>query len=337
MSQHPTHEKLAEFAWDALEGAEAEAVEMHVASCGECALRVERVRTEARRLTAALEITVPAGLSARILDAAGGSARTESKSGAAWIGVAAAALFAVTTAWAWRGMENANRRIEKLEKEIASRPVIQNGTMADADEEFRKAVEAYGRTQAEVEVGIILAGSDWSTAGDREFANHVLLAKAETVNELLFQIAHGRVDYKELASTDFFAGIDTELREKLDAASLASVLASLDNSNRIAATAVASSLTSALQSVASLDQAQKSSLQALIVEKIAWRRDFHFLPDAVQREMAARVIGGDGLLGTEISALLNSQQKARVLAYLANAEAERARYWENLKNNANKH
>lgn len=333
MSTHPSKEKLAELAWDALEGAEADPVEEHVAGCAECALQVERVRAEARKLTAALEVNVPAGLAGRILDAVP-AAETRRGSSVAWVGLAAAALFAVTTAWAWRGMDSANRRIDRLEKELASRPTAAPVVAENLEEEMRKAVAEIGRNKADVDTGIVLAGVDPTT---RDEARPVLLARAEATTELFVQAMNGTVDYDTLRSTDMLAGIDADLKEKIKNGDLAAVLAGIDRASRGDATAAATALTNELQAIAGLDQAQADSLKALLMDKVAWRRDFHFLPEVMQRELVARAVGFGGTLRPEAGGLFNAAQKSKVVTYLASAESERARYWEGLRRKSKIH
>jgi len=339
MSMHPTNEKLAEFAWDALEGAEADAVETHVAACGDCALRVERVRAEARKLSAALEISVPAGLAARILGAAGGSAPSEPKSGgrfAAWIGVAAAALFAVASAWAWRGMDSANRRIEKLEKELASRPA-QGPVVANQTDDLDEIVNRMARLELEGDLGVAVASMPSLSPEEREVVRTLALGNLDLTSETIASLAKGKIDWSALESTDTFAGLELDLRSKFEPVDVAEIVDSFRRLSRADALAVARALVGDLVVAAGLDQAQATSLESFIVDKIAWRRDFHFLPDVVQRELAARFVGAGGILRAETASLLNDKQKSHVLTYLASAATERNRYWETLKKNANKH
>ncbi|MEK7468533.1 MAG: hypothetical protein AAB074_14070 [Planctomycetota bacterium] len=341
MNTHPNHEKLAEFAWDALEGAEADAVEMHVAGCGDCALRVERVRAEAGRIAAALETPVPAGLAARILDAEtpardpGPVAREGGHLGT-WMGLAAAALFAVTSAWAWRGMQDANRRIEKLEKDLAARPVA-GPVVANQPDDFDEILKQMARLEMEGEAGIVIASAPGLPPSDRETARAMIIAATDTTAETVAKLARKEIDWDALMSLDTFASLDPDLRAKFEPSDVADIVAGLERPSRADALAVARALVGDLIVAAGLDKAQASSLESLIVEKTAWRRDFHFLPDVVQRELAARFVGAGGSLRAESAALLNETQKARVLSFLASAETERNRYWDNLRKNAGKH
>ncbi|KAF0245586.1 MAG: hypothetical protein FD180_1454 [Planctomycetota bacterium] len=335
MSMHPTHEKLAEFAWDALEGAEADAVEKHVAACGDCALQVERVRAEARKLSAALELPIPAGLAVRILDSATPAAESGPRL-APWIGVAAAALFAVTAAWAWRGMESANRRIEKLEKELASRPTP-GPVVANQTEDIDTILKQMARIEIEGEAGTVSASVPGLTPDEKESLRGMIVDAADTIAEVLAKVARKEIDWDTLEHTDLFASLDPDLLAKFERSDFADIVAALERPSRADAIAVARALVGDLVVAAGLDQAQASSLESFIVDKTAWRRDFHFLPDVVQRELAARFVGAGGSLRPETAALLSDSQKSRVLNYLASAATERNRYWETLKKNANKH
>lgn len=332
MSAHPKHETLAEFAWDALEGAAADAVEAHVAGCGDCARAVERARAEARRIAAALETPVPAGLASSILDAA-----TPASPGgfriAPWLGAAAAALFAVAAAWAWNERSAAMTRMGNIEKELAAlkaRGPEKAPEAPDIDEILRHMA----RVEIEGEIGVMVGTVDSLSPEHREFARSTLLGASNTMSETLARIAQGRIDPEALQATDTFAGLNDDLRSRLEPDEFRELIARIETPSKAEAAAIADSLSGDLQAVAQLDSTQTAAFRRLIADGLGWRRDFHFLPDPVKSELACRFIGAGGSLRPEVDRLLNPQQKSRVLSYLASAEAERNRYWENLRNKA---
>ncbi|MCE9582659.1 MAG: hypothetical protein K8T20_09220 [Planctomycetes bacterium] len=331
MSLHPTNDRLAEFAWDALEGAEADSVERHVAECALCALRVERVRAEARRISAALETSVPEGLSARILDAAtpaapsaGGGFRF-----APWLGVAAAALFATAAAWAMHERSDALSRLSRIEKELASRPAPVP-VVANQPDEMADILRQMARDNVAGDVAVMV-DTRHLPAGAAEEAKRELLAAADTTSEMLAALAHGRIDFDALETTDTLADLNNVDLHALDHEDWTALVAGIERRSRADAIAAARSLVGDLQAAAGLDQTQASNLETYIVDKTAWRRDFHFLSDAARRELVARLIGFGGKLRPGAESLLNQQQKSSVLNYLESSETERKRYWENLR------
>ncbi len=335
MSTHPKHEKLAEFAWDALEGAEADAVESHVAACGECALRVERVRAEARRISAALETPVPAGLAARILDAATPAATTSGGFRATpWLGAAAAALFAVTAAWAWNERSSAVERLGRIEGELAALKARGPEKIQPPADDIEDILRRMARIEIEGEVGVVVGTVESLTPESSDRAKSVLMSYSDAISDVLARIAHRKIDMDALQSTDMFAGLNDDLRSGLEPDEFNALVASIERPSKADAEAVAVAVVGDLQAVAQLDRPQAAALQKLVVDNLSWRRDYHFLPDVVQKELACRLLGTGGSLKPEVEALLNSQQKVRVKSYLASAETERNKYWENLRNRA---
>lgn len=330
MSAHPKHETLAEFAWDALEGAAADAVEAHVAGCGDCARAVERARAEARRIAAALETPVPAGLASSILDAA-----TPASPGgfriAPWLGAAAAALFAVAAAWAWNERSAAMTRMGNIEKELAALKA-RGPEKAPQAPDMEEILRHMARVEIEGEIGVIVGTVESLSPEHRDFASSTLLGASHTMSETLARIAQGQIDPEVLQATDTFAGMNDALRSRLDPDEYRDLLARIETPSVADAHAFAGSVSGDLQAVAQLDSTQTAALRKLIADGTGWRRDFHFFPDPVKFELARRCIGAGGSLRPEVEKLLNAQQKSRVLSYLATAEAERNRYWENLRN-----
>ncbi|MCC6741573.1 MAG: hypothetical protein IT452_21220, partial [Planctomycetia bacterium] len=305
-------------------------VEAHVAACGDCARAVERVRAEARRIAAALETTVPAGLASSILDAA-----TPASSGGfrftPGLGAAAAALFAVTAAWAWNERSAAMSRMGNIEKELAAlkaRGPEKAPEAPDIDEILRQMA----RVEIEGEIGIIVGTVDSLSPEHRDFARSTLLGASDTMSETLARIAQGKIDPGALQSTDTFAGLNDDLRARLEPDEYRELIARIETPSKAAAAAFADSISGDLQAIAQLDSTQTSALRKLVNDGIGWRRDLNFLPDPVKSELACRSLGTAGSLRPEVEKLLNAQQKSRVLSYLASAETERTRYWENLRN-----
>ncbi len=334
MNTHPKHEKLAEFAWDALEGAEADAVEAHVATCGECALRVERVRAEARRIAASLETPVPAGLSARILEVATPAATTSGGfRPAPWLGAAAAALFAVTAAWAWHERTSAVDRLNRIENELAALKARGPEKVQPPADDIEDILRRMARIEIEGEVGVVVGTVDSLTPESRDRAKDVLMSYSDAISDILAKIAHRKIDMDALQTTDMFAGLNEAL-SGLDPDEFKALVASIERPSKADAEAVAVAVVGDLQAVAQLDRPQVEALEKLVRANLAWRRDFHFLPDVAKKELACRLLGAGGSLKPEVESLLNSQQKARVKSYLASAETERNKYWENLRNRA---
>lgn len=308
MSDHPTPERLAEYAYETLPSLE---IELHVAECRECGWRVARFAAERRRLNEALSSAPPPELAERIL------ARTPSRPVSWGLAASAALLLLSVTVWV---VQLRNRR----EPPITT--IVRVPAPSTPEEKIGSVLDGLCRIEVERSVAEMVARADMAESREGPL-RETLLAAVSTTAEVFDRASRGEIDMESLLTTDTLAGLDARLRASLDEAEYGAVAGHLDRQSRDA------SQSAARRFLADLDLAaeQSSALTNYLVEKCSWRRDVAFLPEFARRHLCVHWLRSDGALRSDLGAAFTDEQSRRVLDFLDRESESHRRMWRRLR------
>lgn len=308
MSDHPTPDRLAEYAYETLPSAD---IERHVAECRECGWRIARFAAERRRLGEALTVAPPPGLAARIL------AHTPARRGSWGLAASAALLLLSIAVWV---VQLRNR------KEPPTNLIVRVPAPSAPEEKIGGVLDELCRIEVERNVAEMVARADM--AEFREGAlRETLLAAVSTTAEVFDRASRGEIDMETLLTTDTLAGLDARLRASLDEAEYGAVAGHLDRLSRDASQSAARRFLVDLDLVPE----QSSALTNYLVEKCSWRRDVAFLPEFARRHLCVHWLRSDGALRPDLGATFTDDQSQRILDFLDRESESHRRMWRRLR------